>query len=174
LRCVFHDPESAARTAAGRKAGGKASRKPAVVLPPGTPDVALSSVPEVVAFLTATANRVQRGELDAKVANCLVYLSATVLRAIQPDEAARQVEELRREIEDLRRGQRVPEAGVDGAAARTGPAAGGRAGEPGAGAAAGRPGADHGRRGAGAGPVAEDAPYLDLLADAAPLLSAGG
>jgi hypothetical protein len=166
VRCVFHDPAHAEARAAGRRAGGKRRSQPAAVLPAGTTDAPLATVPEVTAFLGQVANRTARGELDPKVSNATVYALATLLRAIQPDEMARQIEELRRRVEELRgRGHGHGDGNAGGAAepaARGGSAGDGRNGGAGAGPPEGRPVADLLRDGDGAGPVADEAPPLEL------------
>jgi hypothetical protein len=100
--CLFHDPDSREARAAGRTAGGKNRSRPAAVLPDG-PDADLSTVPAVVAYLGRIANATAKGQVDPRVSNATVYAVATLLRALQPDDTARQVEELRKELEALKR-----------------------------------------------------------------------
>ena len=99
--CVFHDPSRQAEGEAARSRGGRASHKPPAVVADAE-DVAFTTVPDVVRFLAATASQVRRGELDCRLGNCLTYIAATALRAVQPDDVARQVAELRRELEALK------------------------------------------------------------------------
>jgi hypothetical protein len=73
------------------------------VLPSDEPDADLSTVPGVVGCLGRLANSTAKGKVDPKVANSVTYILATLLRAIQPDDTARQVEELRKELEALKR-----------------------------------------------------------------------
>jgi hypothetical protein len=74
------------------------------VLAPGTADVPLATVADVLALLAATVNQVRRGELDAKVGNCIGCLSGIALRAIEGNELADELADLRRQVEELRRG----------------------------------------------------------------------
>jgi hypothetical protein len=99
--CTFHDPELSGRRAAGRRQGGETRSRRAAVLA-GAADVTFTAVGDVTALLAATASQVRRGELDCKVGNCLAYIAATALRALMPDEIARQVEELRQQVDELR------------------------------------------------------------------------
>ena len=161
--CLFHDPGSREARAAGRTAGGKNRSRPAAVLPDG-PDADLSTVPAVVAYLGRIANATAKGQVDPRVSNATVYAVATLLRALQPDDTARQVEELRKELDALKRASDGnsdddPPA-PDGHPPRPGAPEGGAGGEPGPAPAAGRPEPpDDGRR---------DNPGL-LATDVAPL-----
>jgi hypothetical protein len=90
-RCIFHDPDMAARRAEGRRRGGKVRSKPAAVLPRSTPDLPLRTVADIAAMLGATINQVRRGELDPKVGNCLAVLSGQLLRALEGGELAQRL-----------------------------------------------------------------------------------
>jgi hypothetical protein len=90
--CTFHDPATAARRRAGRRAGGRARLRKAVVLPPDTPDAPLATTADVAGFLALTVNQTRRGELDAKVANCLGLLCGTLLRALESSELVKDLE----------------------------------------------------------------------------------
>src|SRR5262245_25317845 len=92
--CVFHDPSSATSRAAGRRRGGKARSRPAAVLPMTTPDAPLATEADLVAFLGQTINQVRRGELDARIGNCLGLLCGQMLRAMQGSDLAARVEML--------------------------------------------------------------------------------
>jgi len=89
--CFAHSPELAERRAAGRRAGGKERSRKAVVLPAGTADLALQTVADVVKMLATTINEVRRGQLDAKVGNCLGVLAGVLLRALAGDEVERRL-----------------------------------------------------------------------------------
>ena len=170
--CAFHDPTTQEAQAAGRRAGGRKRCQPAAVLGPG-PDVPLTTVPDVTSFLGTIANRTARGELDAKASNATVYALATLLRAIQPDEVARQVEELRREVAELKESRNDDDDATKkagGTSTRNRPAQidGGNAA--GADPVATRPGVDHGDGDDAAGSVAAEIVDDGLYSAAPPLL----
>jgi len=81
--CVFHDPARATDGQRARRAGGVNRTRPAAVLPADTPDHPLANPKDVSDFLAQSVNRVSRGELDPKVANCLGYLSGVLLQSIE-------------------------------------------------------------------------------------------
>jgi hypothetical protein len=81
--CSFHDPAQAAAQARGRREGARARNRKAAVLPADTPDAPLASMADVVTFLGATVNRVLRGQVDAKVGNCLGLLCGQLLKALE-------------------------------------------------------------------------------------------
>jgi hypothetical protein len=89
--CFFHHPARADARAAARRKGGQAAVKRAAVLPPDSPDAPLKTSADVAVFLGATVNRVCRGELDAKVGNCVAVLCGQLLRAIEGGELAARV-----------------------------------------------------------------------------------
>jgi hypothetical protein len=100
--CLFHDPAQAETRRRAQHKGGTNRSKRAAVLPADAPDAPLKTVPDVVTFLALTANRVCRGELDAKVGNCVGVLCGQLLRALGPDDVLREIEELRQQIEAIR------------------------------------------------------------------------
>jgi len=81
--CVFHDPSRAADGRRARKAGGIRRSQGTRALPRDTPDHALSNTKEVSAFLAESINQLRRGELDARIANGLGYLTSILLRALE-------------------------------------------------------------------------------------------
>ena len=82
--CTFHDPALAARRAAGRRRGGETTRsRHAAAALPDAPEVVFKSMADVTALLATTATQVRRGQVDCKVGNCLAYIAATALKAIQ-------------------------------------------------------------------------------------------
>lgn len=102
--CFFHDPAKAAEREAAHRAGGRAGRTK--VLPPGTPDVQLASVADVITFLGESINQVRRGAIDPKVANAVGYLTATLLKALEQGDIEKRLAELERIV----KGQDVPES----------------------------------------------------------------
>jgi hypothetical protein len=155
--CFHHDEASAAERREARAAGGRTrGRIPAVVA--GAGDVAFESVGDVVRLIGQTVSQVRRGELDAKLANCIFYGASIALRAVQPDDVARQVAELKAQVEEIRRAYDGDPPGDGGPAAGAGAAPGGArpappgdeggpgaaddGGEPDAGPLAGGPAAD--------------------------------
>jgi hypothetical protein len=100
--CFFHDPSRAAERKVAQRAGGSIGKT--AVLPPGTADVPLSSVTDVVALLGQTINEVRRGEIDPKVANAIGYLVTGLLRTLEQGDIERRLEEL----ETIIRSQPLP------------------------------------------------------------------
>jgi hypothetical protein len=80
--CVFHDPEKSEAVLRARRAGGIA-RTRAAVLPTDTPDHSLRNAAEVSDFLAELVNQVRRGQLDARMANGIGYLTSVLLRALE-------------------------------------------------------------------------------------------
>jgi hypothetical protein len=78
---------------AARAEGGRRSR-PAAALPPDTADLPLKTVGDVTVALAATVNQVRRGELDARIANAVGYLTSVLLKALQGDVLERRLEAL--------------------------------------------------------------------------------
>jgi hypothetical protein len=81
--CVFHDPERQEEGQEARRAGGKARSKPPHVLPACTPEAKLDSVKDVTVFISQIIDQVRRGEIEAKVANSIGYLTGQLLKAQQ-------------------------------------------------------------------------------------------
>jgi hypothetical protein len=162
--CTFHDPELAARRAAGRRQGGETrSRRAAVLATAG--DVIFGCVTDVTRLLGDTASQVRRGEIDVRIANALAYTASIALRALVPDEAGKEIEALRQEVAELRRshhGDGNHPSGTNGAPARGGqPQGGGRHGaDPGP--LPGRPVPADGGRGLDAGRLADDVAPLNF------------
>jgi hypothetical protein len=98
--CPFHDPDLEQKRQAARRAGGIKSRTRNAVLPPGTPDAGLQTVPDVAALLGETINQTRRGELDPRVTNAVVGAANVLLRALEGSDLQRQIEELRREVQE--------------------------------------------------------------------------
>lgn len=103
--CMFHDPEHAEVQAEARRRGGTQRSRPAVTLPPDTPDLPLETVADVIKALASTFNAVRCGRLDARVGNCLFVGAGVLLKAIEGGD-------LERRIAALEEGRitRVPEA----------------------------------------------------------------
>jgi hypothetical protein len=156
--CAFHAEDLAAKRKAGREEGGRRSKRPAVLSSAG--DVTFGTVADVTALLASTASQVRRGEVDCRVGNCLAYIAATALRALLPDETARELAELRRQLEELKqRGDDGAAPGAGGPPPGSEPPDGG-GGEPRADEAEGGPGDDLHGGGDDAGPVGGDGPAL--------------
>jgi hypothetical protein len=80
---VFHDPESAAATKRGRRAGGRAAVRKVVTLPADTPDLELRTAQAWLDLLGHTANQVRTGRLDVKVSNAVAYLASVALTGMK-------------------------------------------------------------------------------------------
>jgi hypothetical protein len=100
--CYFHDPSKDRQRTAARRAGGRRRSQRAVVLPPDTPDLALTTLADVATLLANTINLVRRGQLDVRVGNCLGYLAATLGRVLEGSDLERQLAELQRQVGELR------------------------------------------------------------------------
>ena len=81
--CVFHDPAKQSDGHRARRAGGLARSNPARVLPADAPDVQLGTCKDVSGLLSETISQVRRGELDARAANTIGYLSGILLKALE-------------------------------------------------------------------------------------------
>jgi hypothetical protein len=95
-RCLTHDPDSAERRAEGRRRGGEARR--AAVLPADTPDLPLKTAEDVCAALADTFNKVRRGELDARVGNCLAAIGSQLIRSIDAADVEARVSALEEQL----------------------------------------------------------------------------
>jgi hypothetical protein len=86
--CLFHalDPALAAKRAEGRRSGGKSRSRKAAVLSAATPDLPLRSVGDVIDLLGQTINQVRRGQVDARIGNCLGLLAGQLIQAIKAGE----------------------------------------------------------------------------------------
>jgi hypothetical protein len=101
--CTFHDPELAERRAEGRRRGGLHRNPRAAVLPSDAPDLPLRTVADILAAVEATFNQVRRGQLDARIGNCLGVLAQVQLKATEGSELERRVAVLEAKQPQLRR-----------------------------------------------------------------------
>jgi hypothetical protein len=92
--CVFHDPATASEGSRARRAGGIKRNRPAAVLPPDTPDVALENESDVSVLLTDSINQLRRGQLDPRVANGVGYLASVLLRSLEQGVMERRIAKL--------------------------------------------------------------------------------
>jgi hypothetical protein len=109
--CLFHNPADREATAEGRKKGGRRCRTPSATLPADSDDLPLSSVADIVTLLGQTINAVRKGRMDSKVGNCIGQLAGVLLKAIEGDQLARDIEELRLEVEGLKHDHHYAETG---------------------------------------------------------------
>jgi hypothetical protein len=84
--CTFHDPDHAAKFAAGRRRGGKSRSRQLAVLPADAADLPLRTVADVTTLLALTINQTRRGQLDAKISNAVGYLASVLLKAMETSE----------------------------------------------------------------------------------------
>jgi hypothetical protein len=94
--CFFHDPAKAQARTEARRAGGSATR--AASLPADTPDVLLGSVADVSGLLAQTINQVRRGDVDARIANCVGYLAGQMLTALEKGEIEQRIAALEERV----------------------------------------------------------------------------
>jgi hypothetical protein len=149
--CFFHDPAKAEARKNASRSGGKRSHRPAATLPAGAADAPLKTVGDVVNLLAETISQVRKGAIDTRIANAVGYLGSVLLRALEGDELARQVEELRRQVDEVthERSCITPAAGASKASAGVQKDGGADHGDD-----PGGPVADHGAGVDEAGPVA--------------------
>jgi hypothetical protein len=124
-------------------------------------------VADVVKALAGTFNQVRKGEVDPKTGNCLGLLAGQLLRALQGDKLADEIEALRAEVERVKHERSNAATAGPQVASRVGDLHG----EAGAdlGATAGESGSADGEGGLPAGPVAADAAVEDIIADIPPM-----
>ncbi len=80
-RCFWHSrtiSEDQSKEAARK--GGLVATRGRTVLPPDTPDVRLDSPEAAIRLLQENVSRVQRGELDIKVANSIAFQVNSAVR----------------------------------------------------------------------------------------------
>jgi hypothetical protein len=92
--CVFHDPEQSATVRRARRAGGIKRSRPATVLPPDTPDIALENASDVSTLITDSINQLRSGQLDPRVANGVGYLASVLLRSLEQGVMERRIAKL--------------------------------------------------------------------------------
>jgi hypothetical protein len=92
--CLFHSPEPEHKLAStlGRRKGGLRAHQDSRLLPPGTPDVKIASARDVSALLSQVINRVQRGELEVRVANSVAYIAGVLLTSLEHASSVTSVE----------------------------------------------------------------------------------
>lgn len=109
--CFLHDPSQADKAQKARQKGGKErTRKKA---PAVMPSVEIKNVGDVVSVLGETINQLREGKLDSKQANAIGYIGNVILKALEGDELARQLEELRRQVEEVRHAPRIYDSQAD-------------------------------------------------------------
>lgn len=127
--CFHHSPSRQKERAEARRKGGRARNRPAVVLPMTTPDAQIENVDGVVSLLGETINQVRRGSLDPKIGHTVGYLSGILLKALEGNELAKQLDEqaeqltaLRGEMEAMRRERHTQKTATAAANGAGGPA----------------------------------------------------
>jgi hypothetical protein len=63
-------------------------------LDPGVPDVTIRNSGEMVALLVLTINAVRKGTIDPRIANCVGYLAAIAMRAVEQNELEARIRKL--------------------------------------------------------------------------------
>ena len=169
-RCFFHAPDRAEDRQQAQRAGGRgAHRRPAVLS--DAPDLPLETVQDMKTAGSAVFNEVRRGQLDAKVGNCLFVGPSVLLRIEEQAAVFRELAELRRELEAVKRASGNPAAGA-------GTHPGGGADAPGCGLASdpggeGGPLDDLGSVGTAARPLASRPAQEGFSEDLTPLFPTG-
>lgn len=77
--CFFHDPEKHEQRRQAQRKGGRRQSRLLANSPPR--EFTFSDPAEIAEFLAYVANRIVRGELDAKIANAVAYCADCALRA---------------------------------------------------------------------------------------------
>jgi len=98
--CFFHDPDSADKRQAARRAGGVERSKRAAVLPTDTPDLPLKTSADVVALLAQTINQVRRGDIDPRISNAVGYLAGITLKAMEQSDLEGRLADLENAVQN--------------------------------------------------------------------------
>jgi len=93
--CFVHDPDKERERAEARRRGGESRKAP--TLPVGAPEFDLKTAEDVRAMLEDTINKVRAGQLDAKIANNLGYLSSQLLKAIEISDVEQRLDEIEKQ-----------------------------------------------------------------------------
>jgi len=92
--CYFHDKKMQETRLESTAKGGRAPKK---VFKP-LPLVEIKDSKGVVELLTTTINEVRNGDLDVRIANCIGYLAAHLLKAIDQADVSTRLEIIERII----------------------------------------------------------------------------
>lgn len=96
--CFTHNPNTSDQRKDARRKGG--SKGKARTLSADSLSVSLTSPNDIESLLAETINQTRRGELDAKTANTIGYLSGVLLKAIEYGSLADEITELKRLVEE--------------------------------------------------------------------------
>jgi hypothetical protein len=117
--------------------------------------------------LASTFNDVKKGQVDPKTGNCLGLLAGQLLRALQGDNLANEIEALRADVERVKNERSNAETAGPQVASGAGDLHGDAGADPDP--AADEPGSLDGESGLPAGPLAADAVDEDIIADITPM-----
>lgn len=79
LFCFRHSPNKKEEQLISSRKGGAKSKKIALA----TDTVSIKSLDEAISLLEQTINEVRTGKIDVKIANCVGYLSAQLIKTIE-------------------------------------------------------------------------------------------
>jgi hypothetical protein len=96
--CVFHDPYRASEVQRARRAGGLSRSRPAFAGTTDARNYPLKTSRDVSELLAEIMNRVLKGELDPRTANCVGNLANVQLRALQDGPIDERVSKIEAEL----------------------------------------------------------------------------
>jgi hypothetical protein len=104
--CFAHDPASAAKRDAARKAGGKASREKMRTLAPDDPDWPLATLSEVAAAYAKLANAVLKGQLHHRIGSTVGFLLGGLTAALKATGIEEDLAQMKEWIAEAERGKK--------------------------------------------------------------------
>ena len=108
--CSFHDKRKARAFREGRKAGVRRRLTPLAVTPDSEPMPDLGNAEAVVAYIGRLIGLVERGKVEARIANAISVLASNLLRALNQTEMLARVARIEAAIKALPEGQGEAEA----------------------------------------------------------------
>jgi hypothetical protein len=92
LFCLFHDPSRSDERREAQARGGRQNHMK--TLDVSAPDVSVKNRTDAIALLSETINQVRKGQIDPRVANCVCFLTNTLIKTIDDAQLDARIEQL--------------------------------------------------------------------------------
>ena len=92
--CFMHSPKMKDERAKARKDGGSANK---VIIKEGLKSIKINNLSDILIVLEETINDVRMGKIEPKIANCIIYGSGQLLKAMELLNHLKEIKEKERE-----------------------------------------------------------------------------